>query len=63
MTEFVYDIAPEAEYYSALSPRSPSVIKNAVDWMVSEGVDVILNPKSDFWDGPATAHRRMRTAR
>ena len=48
VTEVVFDIAPDATYYVAhISTRSPGDLRNAVDWMVAQGVDVI-NTSADY---------------
>ena len=51
VAESVMDIAPEASLYIS-NPRSLSELRNAVDWMISEGVSVINHSKMWSFDGP-----------
>lgn len=51
VTEILYDVAPDATYYIYYA-RTKGDWKSAVDWMVSEGVDVINASISREWDGP-----------
>ena len=51
VAEAVVDIAPEASLYIA-NPLSRGDTRNAVDWMVSEGVKVIVRSESNTFDGP-----------
>ena len=51
VTEAVFDIAPQADYYIA-DASSDSDLLNTVNWMVSEGVDVINVSLSWTFDGP-----------
>ena len=51
LAEAVMDIAPEASLYIA-SPRSRGDTNSAVDWMVSQGVSVIVHAELFFFDGP-----------
>ena len=51
VAEAVMDIAPEASLYIA-SPQSRGDTRNAVDWMVQEGVKVIVQSESSIFDGP-----------
>ena len=51
VAESVMDIAPEATLYIA-EPRSPSELKDAVDWMITEGVSVINESRLWPFDGP-----------
>lgn len=51
VTEVLFDIVPSATYYIA-SPASRGDTLGAVEWMVSEGVDVIGMSESLLWDGP-----------
>ena len=51
VTEAVFDIAPEATYYIANS-ISPGALKDAVEWMVSQDVDVINHSLIWTWGGP-----------
>ena len=51
VTEALFDIAPQADYYIA-DAGSDSDLLNTVNWMVSEGVDVINVSLSWTFDGP-----------
>ena len=51
VAEAVMDIAPEASLYIA-SPRSRGDTNSAVDWMVSQGVSVIVRGVTSLFDGP-----------
>ena len=51
VTEALFDIAPEAEYYISL-PRSYGGLLNAVNWMVSQDVDVINMSVGWTFSGP-----------
>ena len=51
VAEAVMDIAPEASLYIA-SPWSRGDINSAVDWMVSQGVLVIVSGVTYYFDGP-----------
>ena len=51
VNEAVFDIAPQADYYIA-DASSDSDLLNTVNWMVSEGVDVINVSLSWTFDGP-----------
>ena len=51
VAEAAVDIAPEASLYVA-TPWSLGDIREAVDWMASEGVSVIVYPLSSAFDGP-----------
>ena len=51
VAEAVMDIAPEASLYIA-SPWSRGDINSAVDWMVSQGVSVIVSGFIYYFDGP-----------
>ena len=51
VTEAVFDIAPQADYYIS-DPGSDSDLRNTVNWMVSEGVDVINVSLGWTFDGP-----------
>ena len=51
VAETVMDIAPEASLYIA-SPRSRGDTNSAVDWMVSQGVSVIVRAETYLFDGP-----------
>ena len=53
--EAVYDLAPEADYYvAAVSQFSlyHTDLKDAVDWMIDEGVDIIAFSHVGAWSGP-----------
>ena len=51
VTEALFDIAPQADYYIS-DAGSDSDLLNTVNWMVSEGVDVINVSLSWTFDGP-----------
>ena len=51
VAEAVIDIAPEASLYIA-SPLSRAQANDAVDWMVSQGVSVIVRSEGSGFDGP-----------
>ena len=51
VAEAVMDIAPEASLYIA-SPWSRGDTNSAVDWMVSQGVSVIVGAETTLFDGP-----------
>ena len=51
VSETVLDIAPQVSLYIA-NPTSNGDLRNAVDWMVSEGVEVIVRSVGDVFDGP-----------
>ena len=51
VTEAAYDIAPNATYYLS-NPSSLADLKASVEWMVSEGVDVINHSVGWTWTGP-----------
>ena len=51
VAEAVMDIAPEASLYIA-SPWSRGDTNSAVDWMVSQGVSVIVSAQTSLFDGP-----------
>ena len=51
VAESVMDIAPEATLYIS-DPRSRSELKDAVDWMISEGISVINHSVLWSFDGP-----------
>ena len=51
VAESVMDIAPEASLYIS-NPRSLSELRNAVDWMISEGASVINHSRMWQFDGP-----------
>ena len=51
VTEALFDIAPQADYYIS-DAGSDSDLLNTVNWMVSEGVDVINVSLGWTFDGP-----------
>ena len=51
VTESLFDIAPEAEYYIS-NPLSFGDLKNAAQWMIDNEVDVINQSLVWWWDGP-----------
>ena len=51
VTETIFDIAPEATYYIS-NPGTLGDLKTAVEWMVSQDVDVINMSSSWRWEGP-----------
>ena len=51
VSESVMDIAPEAALYIS-DPQSLSELRDAVDWMISEGVSVINHSRLWSFDGP-----------
>ena len=51
VAEAVVDIAPEVSLYIA-TPWSPGDLQTATDWMVSQGVSVIVHSAGYEYDGP-----------
>ncbi len=51
VAESVMDIAPGASLYIS-DPQSPGDLRDAVDWMISEGVSVINHSRTWLFDGP-----------
>ena len=51
VAEAVIDIAPEVSLYIA-TPRSPGDLQTTTDWMVSQGVSVIVHSVTHEYDGP-----------
>ena len=51
VAEAVVDIAPEVSLYIA-GPLSSGDMRNAVDWMIREGVSVIVWAENRIFDGP-----------
>ena len=51
-TEVVFDFAPDATYYLTNDWSSPGDLRTAVNWMISNGVDVINASVAWTWDGP-----------
>ena len=52
VTETIFDIAPEATYYISNGVSSWGDLKTAVEWMVSQDVDVINHSVGSIWGGP-----------
>ena len=51
VTEVLYETAPGASYYIS-RVVSKGTVRSAVQWMVSQGVDVINTSVHWLWDGP-----------
>ena len=51
IAETLLDIAPDVTLYIS-NPQSWGDLKSAVDWMVSQGVDVINHSVNYLWEGP-----------
>ncbi|MYC07322.1 MAG: S8 family serine peptidase [Chloroflexi bacterium] len=51
VTEALFDMAPEAEYYIA-NPISRGDLQNTVNWMIDQDVDIINMSLSWTWTGP-----------
>ena len=51
VAESVMDIAPDASLYIS-DPQSLGDLRDAVDWMISEGVSVINHSRTWLFDGP-----------
>ncbi len=51
VAESVIDIAPEVSLYIS-DPQSPGDLRDAVDWMISQGVSVINHSRTWLFDGP-----------
>ena len=51
VTEVLYETAPGASFYIS-RVVSKGTVKSAVQWMVSQGVDVITTSVHWLWDGP-----------
>jgi len=51
VAEALVDIAPDASIYIA-NPRTPGDLHDAVDWMISQGVEVINHSVTWSFDGP-----------
>ena len=51
VAESIVDIAPEASLYIA-TPGTKGDFRSTVDWMISEGISVIVYPGSRVFDGP-----------
>ena len=58
LAEAVMDIAPEASLYIA-APWSLGDLQTATDWMVSQGVSVIVHGLTYFFDGPGDGTSRF----
>ena len=50
VAEAVFDIAPDAEFYIA-NPWTKGDLRDAVEWMASEGVTVVNHSVGWTWDG------------
>ena len=61
VTEAAYDIAPNATYYVA-NPYSWADLRATVEWMVSEGVDVINHSVGWTWSGPGDSTSHVPTS-
>ena len=51
VAETIIDVAPEVSLYIA-NPRSAGDLRNAVDWMVAEGISIINHSAGWMFDGP-----------
>ena len=51
VAEAIIDVAPDVSLYIA-NPNTPGDLQDAVDWMISEGVEVINQSLSWRFDGP-----------
>ena len=51
VSETLLDVAPDAGLYIA-NPQTKGDLRATVNWMISEGVDVINQSRSWHWDGP-----------
>ena len=65
VAEMLFDVAPGATYYLAII-RNGSHAKDAVDWLIEQGVDVINMSLALPWDGPGDgtspySHSILRT--
>ena len=58
LAEAVMDIAPEASLYIA-APWSLGDLRTATDWMVSQGVSVIVHGVTHSFDGPGDGTSRF----
>ena len=58
LAEAVMDIAPEASLYIA-APWSLGDLRTATDWMVSQGVSVIVHGELHEYDGPGDGTSRF----
>ena len=58
LAEAVMDIAPEASLYIA-APWSLGDLRTATDWMVSQGVSVIVHGEIHEYDGPGDGTSRF----
>ena len=52
VAESVMDIAPDVTSLYISDPQSPGDLRDAVDWMISEGVSVINHSRTWLFDGP-----------
>jgi hypothetical protein len=51
VAETIVDVAPGVQLYLA-NPLSPVDLRNTVDWMTSQGVQIINHSVAWTWDGP-----------
>lgn len=51
VSEAIYDIAPDAEFY-VTNPSWKADVSSAVDWLIAQGVDVINYSNTVSWIGP-----------
>jgi subtilisin family serine protease len=61
VAESLVDVAPGVQLYLA-RPYSPGDFRNAVDWMVSQGVKVINHSVAWNWDGPGDGSSHYATS-
>ena len=61
VTEAVFDIAPEATYY-VTTVRGYNDLREAVEWMVSEDVDIINHSLGWPWLGPGDGTSPFRNS-
>ena len=52
VSELITDVAPDIELYVSNPVISRGIFREAVEWMVSEGVGVINHSGGWVWDGP-----------
>ena len=50
VTQALFDVAPEAEYY--ITNNASNTLEHAINWMVSQGVDIINMSLAWQWNGP-----------
>ncbi len=51
VAETIFDVAPGVQLYLA-NPLSPLDLRNTVEWMTSQGVQIINHSVAWTWDGP-----------